>query len=84
MEGDEKLDIPDFLRRKPDTTMSNYVDSIRKQAQSELLSTLRPKDHEIAQCVNNLTKIAKEFGHTQQLREHISKEVLNLLNQLKD
>ena len=31
------------------------------------------KDHEVAQFVNELTTIAKEYGNTQQLREHISK-----------
>jgi hypothetical protein len=34
-----------------------------------------PKPHEIREFVNRLTRIAKEFGHTQQLREQVSKEV---------
>lgn len=38
------------------------------------------KDHEIAQLVNELTKIAKEYAHTQQLRAHISRAVKEALN----
>lgn len=34
------------------------------------------KDHEIAQLVNELTKVAKEFHATQQLRERISQLVI--------
>lgn len=37
------------------------------------------KDHEIAQFVNRLTVIGKTYGHTQQLRENISQEVLATL-----
>lgn len=33
------------------------------------------KDHEIAQLVNDLTKIARDYAHTQQLRERISMRV---------
>ncbi len=33
------------------------------------------KDHEIAQLVNALTQVARDYHHTQQLREQISKLV---------
>jgi len=42
------------------------------------------KDHEIAQFVNDLTDIAKTFGQTQQLREHIRSTVLAHLNTRPD
>lgn len=37
------------------------------------------KDHEIAQFVNGLTTIAREYGQTQQLRERISQLVHDAL-----
>lgn len=37
------------------------------------------KDHQIAQLVNNLTKIAREYHGAQQLRERIAREVLDTL-----
>lgn len=37
------------------------------------------KDHEIREFINRLTAIAKKYGHTQQLREHIHKEVLQTI-----
>lgn len=39
------------------------------------------KDHEIAQLVNLLTSTAKTYGHTQQLREHISATVIHFLEE---
>lgn len=39
------------------------------------------KDHEIAQLVNSLTSTAKTYGHTQQLREHISAAVIDFLEE---
>lgn len=33
------------------------------------------KDHEIAQFVNQLTEVARTYGHTQQLRDRISEVV---------
>lgn len=38
------------------------------------------KDNEIAAMVNDLTKTAKEYGQTQQCREHIRTVVLKHLN----
>jgi len=37
------------------------------------------QDHQIAQTVNALTAIAKEYGHTQQLRERIAHVVVPIL-----
>lgn len=37
------------------------------------------KDHLVSECVNSLTKIAKEYHGTQQLRAHISREVNKLV-----
>jgi outer membrane PBP1 activator LpoA protein len=40
---------------------------------------LMPKDHEIAQAINELRDIAIEFHDTQQLRERIARVVLELV-----
>lgn len=41
------------------------------------------KDHEIRELVNELTKIAKEYGNTQQLRQQILGVVLNALKEVR-
>lgn len=43
---------------------------------AEQLATV--KDHQIAQAVNELTEIARRYHDTQQLRDRISKVVLDL------
>lgn len=43
-----------------------------------------PKDNEIAEHVNKLREIAIRYGHTQQLRTHISREVRVFITKLKD
>ena len=35
------------------------------------------KDHEKRELVNRLTKIAREYAHTQQLRDRIAREILS-------
>lgn len=40
------------------------------------------KDHEKANFVNHLTKVAAEFGHTQQLRERLSRVVERVINKI--
>ena len=40
------------------------------------------KDHEIAALVNELTAVAKQFGHTQQLRARIYKALLPTLEKI--
>lgn len=42
------------------------------------------KDHEIAELVNRLTHIAREYGQTQQLRERIAHEIRPLCTLLED
>ncbi len=37
------------------------------------------KDHEKAKWINRITATAKNYGHTQQLREHIGRDVLALI-----
>jgi hypothetical protein len=37
------------------------------------------KDHEIRELVNTVTKVGKEFGHTQQLRERMCRAVIEYL-----
>lgn len=41
------------------------------------------KDHEIRELVNELTKIAKEYGQTQQLRQRILGVVLGALKEVR-
>lgn len=41
------------------------------------------KDHEIAKIVSELTKIAVEYGHTQQLRERIASLIVPHLKELQ-
>lgn len=52
-------------------------DAVRQAYQAGERSTM--KDHEIAQLVNRLTAIGRDFGHTQQLRDRISREILTHL-----
>lgn len=42
------------------------------------------KDHEIAQLVNDLTQVAREFGATQQLRERIAAVIVPVLKKVPD
>jgi hypothetical protein len=37
------------------------------------------KEHEIAKIVNDLNAIARKWGHTQQLRAHISQYIVPIL-----
>ena len=41
------------------------------------------KDHEVGIFVNELTAVAKKYGHTQQLREHIRLVVITHLKREK-
>ncbi|MES0444911.1 MAG: hypothetical protein ABUJ92_00060 [Desulfobacterales bacterium] len=40
------------------------------------------KDHEKGEWVNRITATAKKYGHTQQLREQIKKDVLALIKEM--
>ncbi len=46
--------------------------------------TIRLKDHEIREAINQLRDIAIEFHETQQLRERIAHVVLSLIEKLRD
>ena len=41
------------------------------------------KPHEIAKLVNELTKIAQQYGQTQQLRDRIAHAVISALEEAK-
>lgn len=49
----------------------------------EEVSYAAPKDHEIAQFVNRLTDVGKEYGAAQQLRDRISFEVISFIRKPK-
>jgi hypothetical protein len=51
---------------------------------STKLPELGLKEHVIRERVNELRDIAKTFGHTQQLRDHLSKFVKDLLCEQKE
>jgi hypothetical protein len=69
---------PGYSMRLPG--FANGYDAGRTKRKDELEAReLGIKDHQIAQAVNELTAIAREYGHSQQLRDRISRVVVRLV-----
>jgi hypothetical protein len=69
------------LQAKIDSLMLEYCpeEMTKEQLDNWGDNQVTYKDHEIREFVNELTKTAKEYGHTQQLRSRISEVVHNNL-----